>query len=174
MVIVVQTRAGCLDAANYHKHKSTMTTKFLYSAVIAFVLTAIISCKTTSNSTTAKTPAAAEGAFAKADRNHDGKLSPNEANDYFVTKIFEGCDQNHDGKLTWQEWNVPGSGQSKGRFDAADTDKDGSVSLAEAQAYGQKRGTFNKEFAEADTNHDGYVTPEEAQAYYASKEGPPN
>ena len=156
-----------------HATGTTKITKFLYAAATAFVLTAITSCKTTSNSTTANTPAVTEDAFAKADRNRDGKLSRNEANDYFVTKIFEGADQNHDGKVTWKEWNVPGSGRSKARFDAADTNKDGSVSLAEAQAYGRKRGVFNKEFDEADTNHDGYVTREEAQAYYASKEGPP-
>ena len=112
--------------------------------------------------------------FAQADRNHDGKLSQGEANDYFVSQIFSGADQNHDGQVTWDEWNVPGSGRSKTRFDAADTNKDGSVSLTEAQAYGQKKGVFNKEFAEADTNHDGNVTREEAQAYYASKEGPAN
>ena len=87
-------------------------------------------------------------------------------------QIFAGADQNHDGRVTWNEWNVPGSGRSKVRFDAADTNKDGSVSLAEAQAYGQKKGVFNKDFAEADANHDGNVTREEAQAYYASKEGP--
>lgn len=150
-----------------------MTTKFLYAAVIAFILTAMTSCKTTNNSTAANAPAAGENAFAKADRNQDGKLSRNETNDYFVAKIFEGADQNHDGNVTWKEWDVPGSGRTKARFDAADTNKDGSVSLTEAQAFGQKQGTFNKEFAEADTNHDGYVTQEEAQEYYASKEGPP-
>jgi EF hand len=145
-----------------------MTTKFVYLASIAFVLTALISCQTTSNTTTAPT----ENRFAKADTNRDGKLSQSEANNYFVSQIFAGGDQNQDGKVTWNEWNVPGSGRSKARFDAADTNKDGSVSLAEAQAYGQKKGVFNNDFAAADTNHDGYVKQEEAQAYYASKEGP--
>jgi hypothetical protein len=56
---------------------------------------------------------------------------------------------------------------------SADTNKDSSLSLDEALAYGRKRGVFKEEFQEADTNHDGYVTREEAKAYYASKEGPP-
>ena len=86
--------------------------------------------------------------------------------------MFEGRDANHDGKLTWEEWNVPGSGRSKKKFDAADTNHDGELTLAEAQAYAQKVGMFSKEFREADTNHDGFVTREEAKAYYASKEGP--
>ena len=150
-----------------------MTTKFLCAVAIAILLTAFISCKTTNNTVTAGTTTTTEDRFAQGDRNHDGKLSRDEANDYFVSQIFAGADQNHDGKVIWQEWNVPGSGRSKARFDAADTNKDGSVSLAEAQAYGQKKGVFNKEFTEADTNQDGYVTREEGQAYYASKEGPP-
>ena len=110
--------------------------------------------------------------FTTADTNHDGKLTQEEASNYFVAAMFEGRDANHDGKLTWEEWNVPGSGRSKKKFDAADTNKDGELTLAEAQAYAQKVGLFSKEFREADTNHDGYVTREEAKAYYASKEGP--
>ena len=111
--------------------------------------------------------------FAAADANHDGKLTPEEASDYFATEIFASRDFNHDGKLTWEEWNVPGSGRTKKQFDAADTNHDGFVTLEEAKAYARKVGLFRKEFREADKNHDGYVTREEAQAYYASKEGPP-
>ena len=62
--------------------------------------------------------------------------------------------------------------ESKANFDAADTNKDGSLSLNEALAYGRKRGVFKKEFQEADGDDDGYVTRAEAKAYYASKEGP--
>ena len=76
-------------------------------------------------------------------------------------------------ETTWEEWNVPGANRSKAAFDAADLNKDGSLSLDEAKAYARKSGLFQKEFREADTNHDGYVTLEEAKAYYASKEGPP-
>lgn len=141
--------------------------KLLSLFSIPFALWAFTSCSTTN-----KTPTA-QDRFAQADTNHDGKLSPAEASDYFVTNIFDSRDLNHDGKLTWDEWNVPGSGRSKERFDAADTNKDGTVSLDEALAYGRKRGVFKQEFEEADTNHDGFVTKAEAQAYYASKEGPP-
>jgi hypothetical protein len=142
--------------------KKTITLIVIPLAVIAFS-----ACKTTS-------APPSEDRFAKADTNHDGKLSPTEASDYFVVIIFDARDLNHDGKLTWAEWHVPGSGESKANFDAADTNKDGSLSLNEALVYGRKRGVFKKEFQEADTNHDGYVTREEANAYYASKEGPPN
>ena len=127
----------------------------------------LVSCKTTQT-----TPTSQER-FAAADANHDGKLSSEEAHDYFAAKIFESRDLNHDGKLTWEEWNVPGSGRTRKQFNAADTNHDGFVTLEEAKAYGRKVHLFEKEFREADTNHDGYVTLQEAQAYYASKEGPP-
>ena len=141
----------------------------LIALTVAATAMVFTSCQTTTTSTTSS-----EDRFAKADANHDGKLSRAEANNYFVTIIFTSRDLNHDGKVTWEEWNVPGSGRTKARFDAADTNKDGSVSLDEALAYGRKRDVYKKEFDEADTNHDGYVTKAEAQAYRASKEGPPN
>lgn len=141
--------------------------KLLLIVAIPAAAVALISCSTTSKTTSG------QDRFAQADTNHDGKLSPEEASDYFVTNIFDSRDLNRDGKLTWEEWNVPGSGRRKDRFDSADTNKDGSLSLDEALAYGRKRGVFKKEFEEADTNHDGFVTKAEAQAYYASKEGPP-
>ena len=112
--------------------------------------------------------------FDKADTNKDGKLSRAEATDYFVTDLFESRDTNHDKKLTWQEWNVPGAGVSKARFDSRDTNKDGVISLDEALVAGRKDSYFAKAFVAADKNKDGFVTKQEAQAYYASKEGPPN
>jgi len=148
-----------------------MKRTFLTLSVAIALLAAFNSCQTTTTQT-AITPTA-EDRFAKADTNGDGKLSSDEANDYFVSNIFASRDLNHDGKLTWEEWNVPGSGRTKAKFDAADTNHDGSLSLEEALAYGRKRHAFKKEFDEADTNHDGYVTLEEAKAYYAGKEGPP-
>jgi len=129
-------------------------------------------CATSSNQT-GGTSGATTDRFAQADANHDGKLSPDEASDYFVGQIFASRDSDHDGKLTWAEWNVPGADRSKAKFNAADKDKDGSLSLEEALAYGRKRHAFEKEFKAADTNHDGFVSREEAQAFQASTEGSP-
>ena len=127
----------------------------------------LTSCQTTP-------PAASSGdRFAAADANHDGKLSRQEAMDYFATQIFESRDLNHDGKLTWREWHVRGAEERKAGFDNADKDKDGTVDLAEAKAYAHKRGLYAEEFGKADTNHDGFVTREEAQAFVAAVEGPP-
>ena len=135
-------------------------------------LLALFGCSTTSTQTGSANGESVDR-FAQADTNHDGKLSPDEASNYFVAQIFASRDFNHDGELTWQEWNVPGADRSRAKFDAADTNKDGSLSLQEALNYGRKRHAFEKEFREADTNHDGFVTREEAQAFAAGTEGPP-
>jgi len=144
-----------------------MKSGFLALCAIAVALAMLSSCQTST------TEAPAVDRFAQADANHDGKLSPDEGSNYFVAVIFLSSDQNKDGKVTWEEWNVPGSGRTKAKFDQADTNKDGSLSMDEALAYGRKRNAFKKEFDAADTNHDGYVTREEAQAFYGSTEGPP-
>jgi Ca2+-binding EF-hand superfamily protein len=111
--------------------------------------------------------------FSKIDTNHDGKLSSDEASDYYVGNVFTSRDHNHDGKLTWQEWHVAGSNDSKARFDAADTNKDGGLSIDEAKAYARHRGVFAESFRKADANHDGFVTRAEGRAFYARTEGPP-
>ena len=140
--------------------------KILPSITLGLAIAALVSCTTT-------TPTATTDRFASADLNHDGKLSPAEARGYIVHAVVTGRDANRDGKLTWAEWNVPGTGKSKARFDAADTNKDGSLSMEEAAAVARERGLFKESFQAADTNDDGFVTRAEVQAYYASTEGPP-
>jgi hypothetical protein len=129
---------------------------------------ALASCQTMHNGTSG-----GGDRFAKADTNQDGKLDRTEGQNYYITMIFLSRDANHDGKLTWDEWHVAGGNESKVKFDAADLDKDGSLSLDEATLYGEKRGLFADSFKKADKNHDGFVTREEAQAFAGSTEGPP-
>ena len=74
--------------------------------------------------------------------------------------------------ITKAEWN-PEMDAAEGKlFDARDTNKDGKVTLAEAEAHALKAGTYSGVIKEADSNKDGSVSREEAKAYYASKEGP--
>ena len=150
----------------------TLFSKYLASCLATGCLLGLGGCASSSN-TAGSASGATPDRFAQADSNHDGMLSPDEASDYFVGQIFASRDFNHDGKLTWEEWNVPGADQSKAKFNAADKDKDGSLSLQEALAYGRKRHAFEKEFKKADTNHDGFVSRKEAQAFQADTEGPP-
>ena len=141
--------------------KKLLVLTLLSAAATSALLT---SCETTSNSSPDR--------FAKADTNKDAKLSPDESSDYFVTTLFGSRDSNQDGNLTWEEWNGPGGGQGKARFEAADTNKNGSLGHEEALAYGRARGLFKEDFRAADKNRDGFVTREEAQAHAGSREGP--
>jgi hypothetical protein len=136
------------------------------------VIAAILSLTISACQTTTKTTSSSDR-FAEADTNHDGKLDRNEARDFYVGAVFASRDLNHDGNLLWSEWHVPGATESKARFDAADKDKNGSLSLAEAKAYAAQRGVLADNFRAADANHDGFLTREEAQAYSGSHEGPP-
>jgi hypothetical protein len=54
------------------------------------------------------------------------------------------------------------------KFEAADTNGDGKLTLAEAQA-GMPR--IAQHFAEIDTNHQGYITLPQIKAFVASRAG---
>lgn len=115
-----------------------------------------------------------KGRFEKIDVNKDGKISRDEASDHFVIRVFKSRDKNDDLVLAWQEWNVEGAGASKTRFDSHDTNKDGSISLDEARAYGREDEMLKRAFGGADSDKDGYLSPAEVQDYYGSKEGAPH
>ena len=110
--------------------------------------------------------------FAKADANHNKMLSLDEANSYLVGELFSALDKNKDGKLTKAEWN-PGKDAAKAEaFRSRDANADGVVTLAEALAYGKKKGLARELMTAADKNKDGKLSSEEIKAYYASKAGP--
>lgn len=88
------------------------------------------------------------------------------------TSLFDRLDANHDGMISRDEFaaashqrvmamhraSMGGLGGLGGKmFDRADTNKDGRLSLAEAQQAALAR------FDAMDLNHDGTVTPEERQ-----------
>ncbi len=114
---------------------------------VLLAVSALASCRTT--------PPAQPDRFADADTNKDGSLTGTEINHYFKA-----------------EWN-PEMGAAEVRlFEANDANRDGKVTLAEAEARAKQKGTYTAITREADTNKDGTVSRAEATAYYASKEGP--
>jgi hypothetical protein len=109
-------------------------------------------------------------AFARADANHDGKLSREETGDYLVYVAFEARDRNHDNRLTKEEW-VRGDPSQVPAFDERDGNRDGVVTLEEAIEYGRRGGAGLSLMRKADQNRDGKLDRAELQAYYASLGG---
>jgi len=123
--------------------------------------------------------------FARFDLNHDGFITKDEiasAKSQFAARMeqrragraakrasmFDRIDTNHDGVISREEFAAaPNAGRFGARmarmhrgfgqamFDMADANKDGRVSLAEAQQLALQH------FDRADINHDGVVTPDE-------------
>ncbi len=110
--------------------------------------------------------------FALADTNKDAVLSGREINHFFVANIFTERDPNQNGFITQAEWNPQMIAGEAKLFGARDANEDGKISLAEAEAYALKAGTYTSVIKEADTTKDGAISREEANAYYGSKEGP--
>jgi Ca2+-binding EF-hand superfamily protein len=122
-------------------------------------------------------------AFDKADKNSDGKVSRDEANDIDGFD-FSRADTNNDASLSRQEYQAamatstprgdsgsarsgdaaPGAGQQRQAqvtFDTADKDKDGKVTRDEASA------VPGLNFTSADTNSDASLSRQEFQVAMA-------
>lgn len=107
-------------------------------------------------------------AFDRVDANKDGTISRDEfakAHEERIEKRIEIREQHKeaakDGKLPDKRGrrHHMGGGMMSGRMIVmADTDNDGKITLAEAEAMALKH------FDEMDANHDGQVTPEERRA----------
>ena len=106
----------------------------------------------------------------KADTNGDGMISREEAKAGLpqLYKHFDEVDTNHDGQVTAEELQafhqkMQAARQQKAaeRFKKLDTDGDGRISRAEAQAGAPRLAAH---FDEIDTNKDGFITPDELKA----------
>jgi Ca2+-binding EF-hand superfamily protein len=109
--------------------------------------------------------------FDRLDANHDGSISRRE---YMAAKpdiherrmmIMHGGPDGADGERGMHMHGM-GMGHFGGHlFDMADANRDGRVSLAEAQA------AMLAHFDKADFNHDGRITPEERQQAHQLRRG---
>ncbi|MGB7480195.1 MAG: EF-hand domain-containing protein [Burkholderiaceae bacterium] len=111
--------------------------------------------------------------FSKLDKDGDGAISREEAaGDKRLAKDFDGIDANHDGKLQKSELQAHREALRKARqqrhaeyaakLKAADTDGDGAISKAEAQAAGLNG--LVQHFDQLDANHDGKIDQNEMRA----------
>lgn len=119
-----------------------------------------------------KTAPSSASRFDAADVNHDGSLSRAEMSDFLVVSVFSARDTDGDKKMTLTEWSEAGDTAALKSFTQRDLNKDGLVTLAEAQVFGRSQKSNDAIFVEADTNKDHALSRGEVTAYYASKEGP--
>jgi len=112
------------------------------------------------------------GRFEKADLDHNGLISRDEAGVYIGSNLFDGMDKDHDGKIASHEWNAGGNTMTAHKFKKADQNHDGVVSEDELKAAVIRSQQMSEFINGADKNHDGGVSKAEALSYYASKEGP--
>lgn len=115
----------------------------------------------------------AQQRWSEADTDRNGSLSQAEmqASMPTIASNFTRMDSNGDGQLSKDEMhNFKGSDQARWNqsFKAADTDSDGSLSLAEAQAGMPMMASM---FSTIDTDSDGKVTRKELATHHASMHG---
>jgi hypothetical protein len=111
----------------------------------------------------------------QADTNGDGMISKQEAQALpRLLKHFDEIDTNHDQQLSADELRAfhekmhGEKGKHRGgMLKKLDTDGDGRISRAEAQAAPR----LAEHFDEIDANKDGFITMEEMKAAHAKREG---
>jgi len=118
-------------------------------------------------------PGGHRGAFAErlkaADTNGDGMISRDEAKVLpMIAKHFDQIDANHDGQVTMDELRAFHEQQRAEHWKKLDTDGDGKISKAEAQANAPR---LFEHFDQIDANGDGFITPEELAAGHRHHRG---
>lgn len=98
------------------------------------------------------------------DTNGDGLISREEAQAApGLATNFDAIDANHDGQLSREELRAYMKQKRAEHWKKIDTDGDGRISKAEAQANAPR---LAQRFDQLDANGDGYLTPEELRAAF--------
>lgn len=114
--------------------------------------------------------------FKAIDKDGDGRISREEARAGAIERAerhFEKLDGNKDGFVTTEEMSEARAAKRakmrermEARFKSADTDGDGAISKAEAEA---GMPMLNRRFASIDADANGKLTPEELRAHHAKR-----
>jgi len=109
------------------------------------------------------------GGLKALDKDGDGKISREEAAAApRLAQNFDKIDTNHDGFLTRDELAAARKAMHQAHWAKIDTDGDGKISRAEAQANAPR---LAEHFDAVDTDKDGFVSPEELKAAMRAHHG---
>ncbi len=82
-----------------------------------------------------------------------------------VNAIFKAADRNRNGSVNYAEWKRIFPEMSEEEYAKHDLGSKGSFTRQEAQAYCEKKGTFDKLVGGMDTSGDGIIDAAEAGAF---------
>jgi hypothetical protein len=102
--------------------------------------------------------------FRGADANGDKKLSYEEANRFELALVYRDVDLNQDRKVSYSEALEIHPDFDRKQFRLYDLNGNGFVSYEEFYQVQTKKGTVLLRFTAADSNKDGFVTLKEADA----------
>jgi Ca2+-binding EF-hand superfamily protein len=134
---------------------------FFLAGVAACLGVSFVGCAQTSKQAQRTSNLTAQ--FQRADTNQDGKVSTEEFRYLMIEDMFALFDHNEDGYVTREEFiKAGGSPQTFARIDRNNA---GRVTLEQAKTARIKLDTVSTAFLAADTDKDGFVTLEEALEY---------
>lgn len=102
--------------------------------------------------------------FRDADANGDGKLTLDEANRYELARVFASIDYDSSGSVSWSEAKDIDPDFRFTKYQQYDKNGDGKVVFGEFFSYQVAQGNVKRRFDAADTDKDGFVTLREADA----------
>jgi Ca2+-binding EF-hand superfamily protein len=102
--------------------------------------------------------------FYAADTNRDDKLSLDEAQQFELARVFNLIDYDQNGVVSLQEAKDIAPEFTRSKFDAYDRNGDQKVTFKEYYPVQKAKGQVKQRFEAADTNRDGFVTLKEADA----------
>ena len=139
-----------------------MNKQKLHFLMVATLLSAATALPLVANAASSDKPAVGYQKLKALDKDGDGKISRAEAAAApRLAKRFDAIDANKDSFITADEMKAARAKASAVMFKRIDTDNDGRVSKAEADA---KAPRLAKHFATVDTTKDGFVSKEELAA----------
>lgn len=102
--------------------------------------------------------------FTSADLNGDGKLSLEEANKAELARVFKNIDYDENQSVSLKEAQDVEPDFDRSKFKQYDRNGDGKVTYAEFYQVQVSKGGVQRRFDAADADRDGFVTLKEADA----------